>query len=332
MFGKIFSVAAVLSCLAVSGAENLVPNADFDTMEKWNVNTRPVTLKTYTVKDGMLHGDFVEEVKQKNFVAVSSALPKLEAAVPYVFGAKIRINAAPGKDKKVQFAIREANEKGRTIVYQNIFPLLNKNNEWIEVAKTFTIRKNAVAHQYYIVMSNFEPGDTLDVDYVFVRKKEAVAAAADNPVKNGDFEAGLAQWEYATDRDSASTSIAFDAEKGKVLRLTGDPANRFNNFKTVIGGLDKLPGKTYTLSFDAAAKVTPAKGKACYVRLREINEKGKTIRYAGVAVDFSKTGWQKYEASFALTGRAAGCQIFISTQSLTADEEVKIDNVKLTQK
>ncbi len=332
MFGKILSVVTLFSCIAVSGAENLVPNADFNTLEKWSINSRPVSIKTFSVKDGILFGQFADGIKQKDFVAATTSLPKLEVASVYVFGAKIRINAVAKAKKKVQIAIREVGANGRTVGYQNIFPLLTKSGQYLEVSKTFTARKNAASHQFYIVMSNFEPGDTLEVDNVFVRKAEPPVAVAGNPVRNGDFEAGLAGWNYATDRDVASTSIAFDAEKGKVLRLTGDPANRFNNFKTVINDLGKLPAGKYTLSFDAAAKAVPAKNKAFYVRVREVNEKGRSIRYAGTVVNISKAGWQKYAAAITLSGKAAGCQLFISIQNFAADDEIMLDNITLAKK
>ena len=332
MVGKIFSVVAVLSCFAVSGAENLVPNADFDTLDKWSINSRPASIKTYSVKDGILQGQFADGIKQKEFVAATIRLSKLEAASAYEFGGKIRINASPKANKKVQLAIREVGANGKTVGYQNIFPLLTKNGQWIEVTKALPIRKNAASHQFYIVMSNFEAGDTLEVDNVFVRKVETPAATAENPVKNGDFEAGLTGWSYATDRDVASTSIAFDDEKGKVLRLTGDPASRFNNFKTVINSLDKFPAGKYTLSFDAAAKVAPPKNKAFYVRVREVNAKGGSIRYAGTAVNISKNGWQKYEVAITLSAKAAGYQLFISMQNFAADDEIMLDNITLAKK
>lgn len=332
MVGKIFSVVAVLSCFAVSGAENLVPNADFNTFEQWSVNSRPASIKTFSVKDGILQGQFADGIKQKDFVAATIRLPKLEAASAYEFGGKIRINALPKANKKVQLAIREVGANGKTVGYQNIFPLLTKNGQWIEVTKALPIRKNAASHQFYIVMSNFEAGDTLEVDNVFVRKAEPPVAVAGNPVRNGDFEAGLAGWNYATDRNVASTSIAFDDEKGKVLRLTGDPANRFNNFKTVISDLDKLPAGNYTLSFDAAVKAVPVKNKAFYVRVREVNEKGRSIRYAGTVVNISKAGWQKYAAAITLSGKAAGCQLFISMQNFAADDEIMLDNITIVKK
>ena len=116
------------------------------------------------------------------------------------------------------------------------------------------------------------------------------------------------------------------------MRLTGDPANRFNNYKTVINDLGKLPAGVCTLSFDAAARVAAAKGKVCYVRVRETDKNGRSIRYTGTAIDFSKAGWQKYEAKVTLSEKAAGCQIFISMQNLAASDEIMLDNIKLAKK
>ncbi len=323
MYRKIFSTVAAAVCLTASGAENLVPNGDFngDKLTGWTVNSRPVTIKTYTVKDGILHGQYQDGIKQKNFVAATAMLPALEKGAQYEFGAKIKINAAPKKGKLLQLAIRESNAKGKTVGYQNIYPLLNKNGEWIEVTKVLPIRPQAAKHQFYIVMSNFEVGENIEVDYAFVRKIEKAS--------DGDFEAGLTGWVYGSDRQVASTALAFDENKGKVLRLTGDPANKHNGFKTVSKSLGKLEAGKYALSFSAKSGVTPAKNKAFYVRVRTTNEKGRTLRYYGKAVDMTKTDWHDNEAVFNLDGKAADNQIYISIQNFTAEDTVYLDNVTL---
>ena len=323
MYRKIFSSVAAAACLTAFGAENLVPNGDFsaEKLTGWTINSRPVSIKTYTVKDGILHGQYQDGIKQKNFVAATAMLPELEKNGKYEFGAKIKINAAPKTGKQLQIAIRESNANGKTLAYQNIFPLLTKNGEWIEVTKVLPIRPQAAKHQFYIVMCNFEPGETLEVDYAFVRKIEKAS--------EGDFEAGLTGWVYASDRQVASTALAFDEGKGKVLRLTGDPANKHNGFKTVSKSLGKLEAGKYALSFAAKSGVAPAKNKAFYVRLRTTNEKGRSLRYFGKAVDMSKTDWHDNEAVFNLDGKAADNQIYISIQNLTAEDTVYVDNVVL---
>lgn len=323
MYRKIFSGFAAAACLTAFGAENVVPNGDFngDKLTGWTVNSRPVSIKTYTVKDGILHGCYQDGVKQKNFVAASAQLPVLEKGAQYEFGAKIKINAAPKKGKLLQIAIREVNANGRTAGYQNIFPLLTKNGEWIEVTKVLPIRPQAAKHQFYIVMSNFEVGENIEVDYAFVRK---IGKASE-----GDFEAGLTGWAYASDRQVASTALAFDEAKGKVLRLTGDPANKHNAFKTVSKSIGKLEAGKYALSFSAKSGVVPAKNKAFYVRLRTVNEKGRTMRYYGKAVDMSKTDWHDNEAVFNLNGKAADNQIYVSIQNFTAEDTVYLDNIVL---
>ena len=323
MYRKIFSSVAALACLSAVCAENLVPNGDFsgDKLTGWGVNVRPVSVKSYTVKDGILLGQYQDGVKQKNFVAASAQLPELDRKSKYEFGAKIKINAAPKKGKHLQIAIREVGANGRTAGYQNIFPLLTKNGEWIEVTKVLPIRPQAVKHQFYIIMCNFEPGETVEVDYAFVRKIEKAA--------DGDFEAGLTGWFYASDRQVASTALAFDEAKGKVLRLTGDPANRHNAFKTVSKSLGKLEAGKYALSFSAKSGVVPGKNKAFYVRVRAANEKGRTMRYYGKAVDMTRSDWHDNESVFNLDGKAADNQIYISIQNFTAEDTVYLDNIVL---
>ena len=97
MCRKVFSSIAALVCLSAVSAENLVPNGGFDnnTLAGWSINSRPVSIKTYTVKDGILHGEYADGIKQKDFVAATAQLPKLEAGNKYEFGAKVKINAAP---------------------------------------------------------------------------------------------------------------------------------------------------------------------------------------------------------------------------------------------
>ena len=331
MYRKIFSGVAALACLTAVSAENLVANGDFDsnTLANWSVNSRPVSLKTYTVKDGILHGLYQDGIKQKNFVAATSMLPVLDKSCKYEFGAKIKINAAPGKGKQLQIAIREIGSHGRTVGYQNIFPLLTRNGEWIEVTKVLPLREKAAKHQFYIVMCNFEPGDTVDVDYAFVRKIDVPAAKEGNLVANGDFENGLSTWIYGSDANVASTAAAFDAEKGKVLRLTGDPANKSNAFKTVSCSLGKIEAGKYALTFSARSAAVPGKGKLFCARVRTTNAQGRTQRYFGKPIDLSKRDWQECETVFNLDGKAADTQIYISVQNLTAEDTVYLDNITL---
>ena len=330
MCRKFLSIAVSAVALMASGAENLIPNGDFsgNNLTGWSFSSRPASIKTYVVKDGIMTGSCVAGINRKDFIAASFALPELEQKTVYEFGAKIKINAVPGVKKSLQIAIREVGAKGRTIGYSNIYPNLNAKGEWIIVQKSFTARRNAVGHQFYIVLANFQEGENVEIDEVFVRKAAELTAAEGNLMKNGDFEAGVSGW-FSNDANCTSTAVAIDAARGKVLRISGDPASKYNGFKTIVREIGKLPAGKYSLSFAASAKVAPGKGKACYVRVRKVDAKGKTIRYIGAQVKLNTADWQEYAATVNVSGKAANNYMFISVQNLAADDVILIDNIKL---
>ena len=325
--------AAVSVCCA---GENLLPFGEFsqDDLKAWIINSRQRSMKPYAIKDGVLTGKSAKGMPSNEFVALSRDIPALEKNAVYEFGGKIRLNAADAKDKLFRLAIREVNDKGRSLRYYDLKPMLTVKGEWIEVSTVFTARPAAAKHQFYIVMKDFTPEDQVEIDYIFVRKAAAVPAAADgNLVKNGNFESGLQEWSCGGDLFRRSTSIAFDEKQGKVLRLTGDVASRFNKFKCVFQVLPALEkGKNYTLSFAMRGDFKSGTKMRFGVYVRELNNKQRTIRYVGKAITATQAEWQNVEYTFTPAKNAAGAMIYITCENLANNDVAMVDDIKLTVK
>ena len=329
---KKFLLMTLLAGSAMLGAgENLVTFGCFseNDIAKWTLNSRQRPFKPYAIKDGVLVGQSVDKIPGKEFIALSRAIPALEAKGVYEFGCKVKLSAVPAKGKFFRMAIREANEKGRTIRYCNIEPMLNAKGEWLELFGIMTVNPKAKFHQIYLIISNFAPGEKVEIDDVFVRKCENVAPKDGNLVRNGDFESGLAAWTYVTDPTARSTAIAIDAQRGKVLRVSGDTANRRNRFKTVYQELPVLEkGKVYTFSFAFKANMVPGKNKCARIAVREIRDKVRTVRYIGNPITAS-SDWKTFERKFSPAPNASGAMLMIACESMGDDDVIMVDDIKL---
>ncbi len=331
----VMMMLAGLASAAYAG-DNLLSYGEFaqDDLKQWIMNSRQRPLKPFVIKDGILTGRSVPAMPVNNFVALSRDVPALEKNAVYEFGGKIRLNVADAKDKLFRLAIREVNDKGRSLRYYDLKPMLTVKGEWIEVSTVFTARPAAAKHQFYIVMKDFTPEDQVEIDYIFVRKAAAVPAAADgNLVKNGNFESGLQEWSCGGDLFRRSTSIAFDEKQGKVLRLTGDVASRFNKFKCVFQVLPALEkGKNYTLSFAMRGDFKSGTKMRFGVYVREINNKQRTVRYVGKAITATQAEWKTFEYTFSPAKNAVGAQIYITCENMGNEDVAMVDNIKLTVK
>lgn len=328
---KFLLMALLAGGTVLSAGENLVTFGSFseNDLAKWTLNSRQKPFKPYAIQDGVLVGQSVDKIPGKEFIALSRAIPSLEANGVYEFGCKVRLNAVPGKGKFFRMALREANEKGKTIRYCNIDPMLNAKGEWLELFGTMTVRPNAKFHQIYLIISNFAPEEKVEIDDIFVRKSEKITPKDGNLVKNGDFESGLAAWTYVTDPGCRSTAVAFDAQRGKVLRVSGDTANRRNRFKTVYQELPVLEkGKVYTFSFAVKANMVPGKNKQSRVAVREVRDKVRTVRYIGNPIS-AGCDWKTFERKFTPAPNASGAVLMITTESMGDDDVIMVDDIKL---
>ena len=329
---KFLLMALLAGGVMLSAAENLVTFGSFseNDIAKWSLNSRQKPFKPFVIQDGILIGQGVNAIPNKEFIALSRAIPALEANGAYEFGCKVKLTAVPAKGKFFRMALREANENGKTIRYCNIEPMLNAKGEWLEVRGTMTVKSNAKYHQIYIIISNFAVGEKVEIDDLFVRKSEDIPAKDGNLVKNGDFEAGTSMWTIAADPYSRSTAIVNDAQRGKVLRVSGDTANRRNKLKTMYQELPALEkGKNYTFSFAYKANIASAKNKCVRVVVREIRDKVRTVRYIGNPISAS-SDWKTFERKFTPAPNASGALLLISCESLGDDDVLLVDDIKLT--
>ena len=328
---KYLLLALLFGGAVLSAAENLVTFGSFseNDLAKWALNSRQKPFKPYSIQNGVLVGQSVDKIPHKNYIALSRQIGALEANGVYEFGGKVKLNAAPGKDKFFRLALREANDKGKTIRYCNIEPLLTSNGEWLEIRSTIKVHPRAKSHQIYVIICNFLPGEKVEVDDIFVCKSEAVPAANGNLVKNGDFEAGTSMWNSAADPTSRSTSIAFDSKRGKVLRLTGDIANRRNKLKTMFQELPVLKkGRNYTFSFAYKANISAGNKRCARVVVREIRDKVRTVRYIGNPIT-GTSDWKTFERKFTPASNASGAMLLITCENLGDEDVLWVDDIKV---
>ena len=149
---------------------------------------------------------------------------------------------------------------------------------------------------------------------------------AENLIKNGDFANGGKNWNSAQYKGGKKFHTF---EDGKLL-VSGNPESKFNKFATLVQALDKLdPQQDYLLTATLEVNAVHEEGKAMWIRVREANAEGKTIRYAGFNIDLKKQGPAKYAARIRPTAQAASFTMYIAGLNLGADDRISVGEVKL---
>ena len=108
----------------------------------------------------------------------------------------------------------------------------------------------------------------------------ATAVQAENLIKNGEFSSGkIAPWL------TPQAKNLHKIKEGKIV-VTGDPANKYNGFITMVQYLPKLEkGKKYLLTAEALPQIKNVGNKWAKIVIRQANKKNVTISYIGSSVD-----------------------------------------------
>ena len=152
-----------------------------------------------------------------------------------------------------------------------------------------------------------------------------LSAADGNLVQNGDFESGqLAPWKSAQAGNTLHQVI------GKHLNITGDPANKYNKFITLVQPLPVLDSKKeYLLSARARAEVAQVNGKRMEICVREADAQNQTIDYRKFVVDLQEKDWMPYSLFFKPNAEAKSFALYVVTSGFAAEDTLKVDDIFL---
>ena len=159
---------------------NLVLNGDFEYFDltPWtSVHSTPARPLQHLSGDTVYgkqclicRGD--ETSKYKDFITLIQPLPELKQGVNYQLSARVRAGSEELREgrksignKSFKIAVREANEKGASLRYDEITVNL-ADDSWQYYELIFTPNKQAAKYQLYIIASNLSYEDEVAVDNI----------------------------------------------------------------------------------------------------------------------------------------------------------------------
>lgn len=322
----------ILGALMLSAADgNLVQNGDFESGElaPWKSAQGGNSLHKVIGKHLKITGDPAN--KYNTFITLVQPLPVLDMQKEYLLCARVRAEVAKMDGKRMEICVREADAENKTIAYRKCIVDL-REKEWMPCSLLFKPNAEAKSFALYVVSSGFEAEDALWVDDIFLGFKPEMKGDETNFVVNGEFESpSLFPWKSGQQGDGKrlhrlSGNTRFDKQ---CLLVSGDPANKYNQFITLVQPLPELkPDGTYVLSARVRAGLADIKDKSLQINIREANAQGNSLQYVGFSVNLSDDVWKYYEKTIKPHKLAAQWQIYITSSKLDAGDEVLIDNVR----
>ena len=161
---------------------------------------------------------------------------------------------------------------------------------------------------------------------------------AQNLVRNGGFEEGLREWECWHPQMLTEKRVALsrDAREGNnSIQFAGDPTYKNNHFLNLNQKHLRLkPATTYAVWFDVKPDNFAAKtARNVSVAVRELNDRGRTIKMHWIPVAPRQKGWVKVKRNVTTTGqRAKYYQIILYVRNLGAGEKLVFDNFRITER
>lgn len=159
------------------------------------------------------------------------------------------------------------------------------------------------------------------------------AFAAENLVKNGDFEKpGLESWNHGqTLSDGSKAFTAVEKDGAKYLRCSGDEKSNKNNFITLIQAVNPplKQNTAYTLEAKVMPKVNYRSGKSFRICIRQANAANQTLTYSQIAARLTEKEFKTYRYRFTPLKDAARYHIYIWCGNLSKSDEVFVDDIKL---
>ena len=328
------TIVAMLS-LGVPASENLLKNGDFagNNLLPWQSPQRSGGAKNlHSAADGKLTVTGDPANKYNSFVTLTQDLPALNPQEKYLLSARVRAGIANPKGKAMRISIREIGAGDKTLAYSG-FTVDLGDKTWRNYHFLFIPRKDAEKFAVYLITSNLETGDTLEVDDIEFSVAPGIKPKTGNAVVNGDFEYfQLDPW-GCSQQDGVNRihTISGDTRYGKqCLAVTGAPNNKYNKFITLIQDLPKLDQNTeYVLSARVRAGLSVTTGKEFRICVREINAQGATLCYTGFPVNLTDDTWKYYEKIFKPHPHAVKFQLYVISTSLDSGDTVYVDDVKL---
>lgn len=162
----------------------------------------------------------------------------------------------------------------------------------------------------------------------------AAICFADELVKNGNFEKGIAPWRSAQRSGGKKDlhTLSPDTKYGTAcLKATGDPGNKYNSFITLVQHLQKLDnGTTYIFRAKARPAVADPAGKEFKIAIRQANAANAGLGYIGFTLNLSEDTWRNFEMRFKPRKDAVSYSLYVLGSRLSGEDAVYVDDISLT--
>ena len=146
-------------------------------------------------------------------------------------------------------------------------------------------------------------------------------------LKNINFDNGLLHWQSPKALKDTAFSVVKE-KRGNILKISGGPKENYQLVQVVNIPSEKLLNKR--VKFFATVKVEQLSSGAVHLMIREINSKGKTIRYRVVKITkWSPKGWQKYNISLEVKNPTKKLQIYIKSNYLINTDLILLKDLEL---
>lgn len=333
MTSKILCACLLCATLGAlyAAEENLLKNGNFETGELAPWKSVQAGNSLHKVVGGQLTITGNPSNKYNSFITLVQPINALDLEKEYLLSGKVRVTIPNTTGKKVEIAVREADENNRTIAYRTIAVNLSES-DYVPYSLLFKPNPAAKSFACYVITGNLTAEDAVAVDDLFLGLPPKQAAKGTNMVINGDFEnASLLPWKCAQqDGGVRLHRLSVNTSYGKqALQVCGNPANKYNKFIAFTQPLPALKADTaYVLSARVRAGLKDTKGKSFQINLREANAQGGTLQYIGLTINLADDVWKYYERIITPHKMAAQWQIYITSSGLETTDTVLVDNVR----
>ncbi len=150
-------------------------------------------------------------------------------------------------------------------------------------------------------------------------------------VQNGEFDSQLANWQSPQRGRKVVHTVVDDSVSGqKCLKATGDPANKYNGFLTLIQALPELDkATTYIFRAKVKPQVASPAGKNFQVAIRQENAAKVGLGYTGFTVNLSGNDWTTLEMPFKPHKDSVSAKLYVISSKLADDDAVLVDAISI---
>jgi hypothetical protein len=146
-------------------------------------------------------------------------------------------------------------------------------------------------------------------------------------LKNINFKEGLLHWQSSNAIKDTAFSVIKENDTN-ILKISGGK----KEVSQLVQSVNILPEKLFNkrVNFFATVKVENLSSGAMHLMIREVNAKGKTVRYRLVKITkWTSCNWQKHNISFVVKNPTKYLQVYLRSNYLTSSDSIYVKDLQL---